>query len=509
LTDEQKIICELREENLILKQQLDYLKRQIYGSKSEKLDHPELFVEEPPGKPEASSEEDQGPEEEPKSTDSKKPKKRHPIRTQRLPKHLPVRTQIITPSDVLLNPEKWRLLSTDQRDQLEKEPGYFYINRRIYENYVPVEETHEKAVLSAPAPPTIIEKGYWGESLLSEIICNRYLYHLPYYRQEQLYTARYGVKLSRKTMSDTVCKVADQLKILLPLMKENALESRYIRADETTVRYLDKDAPGGSSTGYFWVYKGLNGDVLFDWQTSREHHHFANWIGEDFEGTIGSDGYEAYHKHCRKLENKGRKVKRASCYAHVRRKYEQALEQKPELAKWFLKIFGKLYQIEALLRENNATKAQKESYRLNHSLPQLKLLEKAIKHLLQSPKIPPKSRLGQALRYSLGQWSGMATYIAHGEVEIDNNGVERDIRPSAVGKKNWLFVGSPDAGEQSAIIYSLLISARHHGVDPEAYLRDLLKRLPGSSTDPTTLSHLLPANWAEASKAKQKNQSAA
>ncbi|MDA0766949.1 MAG: IS66 family transposase [Verrucomicrobia bacterium] len=324
-----------------------------------------------------------------------------------------------------------------------------------------------------------------------------------YARQESLYKSRFGIELPRQTMSDAAGKVADQLTILTTLMKEDMLKSGYIRADETEVRYLDRQAPGGSSRGRFWVYKGLNGDVLFDWQLTREHHHLTDWLGRDYEGVLGSDGYEAYQSYCVAQALRGKSVERAACHAHIRRKYETALDQNPGLAAWFLKIYGQLYQIETTLREIQADARAKERYRRRHSLPLLRLLDRANKHLLTKTRILPKSRLGQAIRYALGQWGGALTYIENGHVEIDNNGVERDIRPSAVGKKNWLFVGSPEAGDRSVVLYSLLISARHHGVDPESYLRDVLKRLPGCSTDPAALRELLPENWAAAHKADQ------
>ncbi len=504
LTEDEKTIQELREKILVLEQQLDWFKRQLFGRKSEQFEHPELFEKPAPGKDESSDGVDAPAEDNDESakTTTRKGRKR-PIRAERLPDDLPRVTEIVTPPEVLADPGKWKLLGEEERKWLEKEPGHFYLRVKVYQTYVPIEDPLTGKAVTAAAPPTIIDSGFWGEGLLAEVFCNRYLYHLPYARQESLYSTRFGIELSRKTMSDDAGKVADQLSILTGLMKEDMLQCGYIRADETEVRYLDPDVPGGSSRGRFWVYKGANGDVLFDWQLSREHHHFPDWIGEDFEGIIGSDGYEAYPKYCRAQALRGKTVERAACHAHIRRKYEAALKEKPKLAGWFLKIYGKLYQIEASLRECRADRAAKERYRQRHSKPLLRLLDKANKHLLQKTKIRPKSRLGEAVRYALGQWRAASTYLAHGQVEIDNNAVERDIRPSAVGKKNWLFVGSPDAGDRSAVFYSLLISARHHGVDPETYLRDVLKRLPACSTDPAALRELLPANWAAAYKAAQ------
>ena len=502
LSEDEKTIRELREQVLVLQQQLDWFKRQLFGRRSEQFEHPELFGEPVPEKDIPSGGAGAPAEgEKANATTGARSRRKRPVRADRLPENLPRVTEVVTPPEVLADPESWKLLGEDERKWLEKEPGHFYLRVKVYQTYVPVDAPATGKAITAPAPPTVIDGGFWGEGLLAEVLCNRYLYHLPYARQQSLYKTRFGIDLSRKTMSDGAGKVAGQLAILTRLMKEDMLGCGYIQADETEVRYLDRDAPGGSSRGRFWVYKGSSGDVLFDWQLTRGHHHFTDWIGGGFEGVIGSDGYEAYQNYCRAQTLRGRTVERAACHAHIRRKYEAALKEKPGVAGWFMKIYGKLYRIEATLRECRADRAAKERYRQRHSRPLLDLIDKANRHLLQKTKIRPKSRLGEAVRYALGQWGGAATYLARGQVEIDNNGVERDIRPSAVGKKNWLFIGSPEAGDRSAVFYSLLISARHHGVDPETYLRDILKRLPGSSTAPAALRKLLPANWDAAHKA--------
>ena len=147
----------------------------------------------------------------------------------------------------------------------------------------------------------------------------------------------------------------------------------------------------------------------------------------------------------------------------------------------------------------------KVRYRRRYSLPLLKLIDRANQHLRDRKAARPSGRLGQAISYTLNQWEEVLTYIDHGQVEIDNNGSERDVRPVAIGRKNYLFVGSPEAGDRSAILYSLLISARHHGVDPEKYLRDVMQRLPGYGSNEAALRALLPENWAAAHKREQKN----
>jgi hypothetical protein len=210
-------------------------------------------------------------------------------------------------------------------------------------------------------------------------------------------------------------------------MKSDMLQCGYLRADETEARFRDPDKPGTTGRGRFWLYKGLNGNVIFDWTLGRDHHYFLDWIGQDFEGILASDAYEVYPKYCRLQKARGKKTRR------------------------------------------------------------------------------PAGPLGKAVRYLLNQGDDIETYIQHGQVEIDTGcgratRTPRDVRPLAVGRKNWLFVGSPEAGERSAIIYSLLISARHHGADREAYLRDLIDRLPSCGSDEASLRQLLPENWAAVQK---------
>ena len=177
---------------------------------------------------------------------------------------------------------------------------------------------------------------------------------------------------------------------------------------------------------------------------------------------------------------------------------------KPHLAAWYLKIFGKIYQTEATLKEMKADDETKVRYRNRYSLPLLKLIHRANKYLRDRKAARPAGRLGQAISYTLNQWEEVLTYIDHGQVEIDNNGIERDVRPVAIGRKNSLFVGSPEAGVRSAVLYSLLISARHHGVDPEAYLREIIQRLLGCGNNEAALRELLLENWASSTQETSK-----
>lgn len=484
----------------ILRQQVEYLKRQLYGRKSEKsLEHLDLFEgEDMPGKPEVETAADSADKSNKKKA---KPRGKRPIRAERLPDNLPIVIVELIPKEVTAAPGEWRRMGAEESDQLEKEPGYFYLKRTIRPKFVRRDQPFLPPIM-APAKPKIIDSGFWGDSLLSEILTNKYLYHLPFYRQEQLYHYRFDISLSRQTMGDAAEKVSGMMGVLVQRMKETMILGGHIQVDETPVTYLDPKHPKGSRTGYYWVYRGLNGEVIFDWCTSREHKHLLKWLGKNFSGTIQSDGYSAYEDYANSQALAGKVVKRASCLAHIRRKFENAKDQSPEVVKWFLRIIGKLYGLEETLREQHADAATRARMRQKHSAPLIKLLKKAITHLLTNGShILPKSHLGRALRYALGQWPGMQVYLEHGEVEIDNNLIENALRPTAVGKKNWLFIGQPEAGERSAVIYTLLISAKAQGIDPQAYLKDLIEKLPEASL--SNLDALLPANWAKEFKARQ------
>jgi transposase len=487
-----------------LTQQVAYLKRQLFGQKSEKFKgpHPELFDSAAlePGKDEASNVGDLAEEAAPKGNANSLKRKRA-IRKNRLPGDLPIVEEEIIRPEVLAAPDEYRRTSEEISDQLEKEPGYFYLKRTIRPNFIRLDDPFSPPII-APARPTLIQNGFWGDGLLSEILTNKYLYHLPFDRQRHLYLNRYGIDLSPNTMGDAAKYGADLFGLVVDRMKVSMIAGEVIQADETPKTYLDPAEAKGSSKGFFWVYRGMNGEVVFDWQTDRKHHHLADWLGLDYQGVLQSDGYKAYIDYVNSQTAKGKKLRRAACLAHIRRKFEKSLEQKPQIAKWFLRVIGLLYNTEEDLRENKAPAVVRARIRQTRSRWLIKLLQKATLHLIpKTRQILPKSDLGRALRYAHGQWADMETYLEDGRVEIDNNLCENAIRPTAVGKKNDLFVGAPQAGERSAMLYSLLISAKAQGVDPQAYLRDLIRRLPAATT--SDIDSLTPASWAAAHKARE------
>ena len=329
------------------------------------------------------------------------------------------------------------------------------------------------------------------------MLSNRYLYALPYYRQSTLYTQRLGVDLPRQSMSDMAESVATGLEPIYKRMKANMLASGYIQADETPISFLDADHPNGSAQGYYWVYRATNNEVIFDWRTNRNHENLLKFLGPDFIGILQSDGYQAYDNYCIAQRLLGKEVYRAGCLAHIRRYFEKSLKgSHPGITTWFMKIIGQLYQIEARLREYSCDSETRARIRRNQSKPKIRLLEKAVRHLSGKMHILPQSNMGKALNYGRNQLPAMHTYLEHGQVEIDNNLTENALRPTAVGKKNHLIIGSPEAGQYSAVLNSLLLSAKACDVPPEQYLREIIERVPTATT--SELDDLTPATWAKA-----------
>ena len=212
----------------------------------------------------------------------------------------------------------------------------------------------------------------------------------------------------------------------------------------------------------------------------------------DFQGKLQCDGYAAY----RAFANGRHGLELAGCWAHVRRKFFEAQEQSPRLAGWLLGQIQQLYRVEARLREHRAGPQLRAAVRASESQPIVARLERALIRLKGSGRHLPQSLLGSAMDYALGQWRTLVVYLADGRVEIDNNLVENAIRPTALGKKNWLFMGEADAGERGAIIYTIIESCRRRGLDPYAYLKDVLTRLPNMTNH--QIPGITPAVWAKA-----------
>ncbi len=485
-----EIIEEQAQKIRLLKQKVDLLVRQIYGSKSEKLDPGQLELllgKEPEPKkdeaPIAPSLEEGGDE----AGAGKKRKNRGP-RLPRIPENLPVVEEIIEPEPVKGCPEAWRRIGEEISEQLDFEPGKFFRRRIVRPKYVRRADKEAPPII-AKLPEKLLERGIAAPGLLAHIAVQRYSDHLPFHRQEKIFSERHEVEIPRQSMGNWMELVADWLSPIYREIKGSMMAQGYLQVDETPVRY---QAPGTGKCGqgYFWVYSVPGGDVIFDWQASRAQSCLGRVIPEDFEGILQCDGYRAYRSFIADKEG----IALAGCWAHVRRKFFEAKEEAPQRAAWILRQIRHLYRIEANLREARAGPALREAARAAESRMIYKRLFKAFYRLKASKAHLPKSQMGKALNYALELEAVLAVFLEEGRVEIDNNLVENAIRPTAIGKKNWLFIGAQDTGQKSAIIYSIIGSCRRRGVEPYTYLKDVLTRLPNMTN--RQIASITPEAWA-------------
>jgi len=343
----------------------------------------------------------------------------------------------------------------------------------------------QAGVSIAPLPPSVVAQGQPGPGLVAHVLLSKYVDHLPLYRQQQQF-ARLGVNFPRSTLCDWVEQGANWLQPIVREMKRELLQGDYVQVDETPVRVQDPDVQGKCASGWLWVMGRPRDDVIFEFHMGRSTACARQLLGE-FKGYLQRDGYGVYGS----LTNSNDRLTPVGCWAHARRKFIKAVdEQQPEAAP-LVNELRKLYLVERRAREGKLNAAQRQELRQEISRPILQAMKPTLESVLD--RVLPASSLGQAARYCLNEWEPLNEYLGQGQLEIDNNLTENAIRPSAVGKKNWLFIGHPDAGWRSAVLYSIVVSCQRRSIEPWDYLRDVLARLPAMKQ--SELSCLLPANW--------------
>ena len=477
-------LAQSRRENELLRQKIGLLIHRVFGSSSERLDKTqlELLLQLPENATIA-------PETVPLTVvgSSKRSCKQ---RTLRLPENLPVIEEVLDPGPVKAAPQSWRCIGQEVSEQLDFEPARFLRRRTVRRKYVHRTDM-DGAPLIAPLPQRLLDRSLPAPGLLAHILVGKCCGHLPLYRQEQIYAQRHGVHLPRQTLARRVELSADWLKPIYEHIRTGVMAGGYVQADETPTDYLE---PGNGKTrqGYFWTFNRPDGDGFYHWQTSRAAACLDNIIPIKFTGVVQSDGYSAYRAF---VNGRSDTIKLAGCWAHIRRKFYEALEQSPRVAGWLVRQIQHLYRIEANLREHRAGPRLRQAMRASQSRPIVERIQRALIALKSGGRYLPQSLLGGAIDYALGQWPALGVYLENGRVEIDNNLVENAIRPTAIGKKNWLFIGDADAGQRSAIIYTVIENCRRRGLDPFAYLREVLTRPPNMTN--RQIPEVTPQAWSK------------
>jgi transposase len=404
--------------------------------------------------------------------------KEHPGRTK-LPEHLERREIIIEPAEVT---EGCKKIGEEITEELEYEPGKLFVNRYVRPKYVLPDN---KGITIAAMIERPLSKAIVGPGLLAQIIIDKYVDHLPLYRQMERFK-REGIHIPYSTIGDWVKNGCILIGPLYEALEKLILQSNYLHADESPVKVLDKDKKGTTHKGYFWVYhNSIDGLVWFDYREGRGREGPVE-ILKDFKGYLQTDGYAVYDFF---KEKEGISV--LHCMAHARRKFFEARDNNKATAEYALEQIGLLYAIERKAREQQFKPEQLLKLRQREAVPVLESLGKWMKETYI--KALPKSTIGKALGYSIGRWPELMLYATDGKLNIDNNPVENSIRPVAIGRKNYLFAGSHEAAKRSAMLYSLMGTCKLHDINPFIWLRDVLQRINNHPIN--KIAELLPQNW--------------
>jgi len=464
-----------------LNKQLAWFKHYVFGRRSERVDPSQLVLFNG-----LEAEAEEPPRQTPVAALSS-PKKRNGNHKGRRPlpadlpreriEHHPPREQQVC--SICGHPKQ--IIGQNVTEQLDYVPASFVVRQHVRYKYACKQCQEGVCIADLPAFP--IEKGRPGSGLLAHVLTSKYADHLPLHRLEGIF-ARHGIDLQRSTLCDWVGACAELLSPIVTEIHRQILRSTKIHTDDTPVPVQIR---GRKKTrkGYLWTYIGEGNNVVFDYTPTRCREGPIAFL-EDYDGFVQADAYQGYDK----LFAKG-KCTEVGCWAHGRRKFFEAKDSDPARAYEMLALIRELYDVEHQAKEQELDAVGIVELRRQSSKP---VLEKIHSHLDEwSGQVLPKSPMGKAVTYSLGQWIALNRYVDHGFLSIDNNLAERVLRMVVIGRKNWLFAGSDKGGKRAAIIYSLVASCKLCGIDPFAYLRDVIDRV--SIHPAKEISQLIPSNW--------------
>ena len=495
----------LEKEKTALLQQLDYWKKRFFGRMSEKKHLPldpnqltlfsaeELAQMSPEEKMELEAEAQKQEETITKTVIVKSKPKRRTLDTTGLSvveKHLYPEGTTDAEGNLL---ESYTEIGAETSDRLEMVAPKLYVERTVRHKVIATEDMkrnpEERTIVVAPLPPTPIEHGMAGASVLADIILAKFLYHLPFYRQINRFR-EFGLRLPASTVGDWYEKSVESLNLLYRLLRKQVMASEYIQVDESVVPVLDNEKHKARK-GYEWcVRDGLTGSLFFWYDRGSRSKKTAKELLGGYRGTFQSDGYEAYEQFCGVNGVVG-----AACWAHARRKFVDALKENQKLATQAIVMIGKLYEVERKADEAGMTSFQRRELRQKEAYPVIQLMEKWCVDTYSS--VLESSLLGKAVAYTYSLMDRLAVYVNDGRINIDNNLIENAIRPLALGRKNWLFCGNDASAYRAAIVYSLLASCRAANVDPRQWLEHVLVEIPARKKTGIPMGDLLPTAYAK------------
>ena len=477
-----------------LKQQVEMLQRRIWGKSSER------YIKENPLQRSLDFDGlDLLPEEKELATSAKEEIERfkkvraivkernHPVRKP-LPESLPREEYHIYPEHIEL--DKWTELKPEITEVLERESARWYVRRIIRHKYAlkDKEQNVEKQIVTASMPMLPIPKSYAGATLLADIIIDKYVNHLPFYRQIQMFKQQ-GIFIAPATINGWFKDVADLMRPTYYRLKELVLTSDYIQSDETTIPIVNNEKKS-TIKGYIWMIRAVIGNlVFFHYDHGSRAQKVALQLFKDYQGVLQTDGYAVYNIY----ENK-KGVLPIGCWAHCRRRFEEALKEDKARASFALEQIGLLYDVERQADLQQLPYEERADLRSRLAYPIMVAFEKWMVN--EYPKVLPKGRIGKAIRYTYNIYHKLTRYHLDGRLKIDNNLGENAIRPIALGRKNWLFCGNHDAAENAAIMYSLFGCCKASEVNFRDWLVFFLNNIHKYDSDYSKdLAELLPHNF--------------
>lgn len=477
-----------------LEHQVAYLQRRIWGKSSERFikedpqqrrldfDGLELLPEE---KEEARLAEEEITLYKTRTLTVKEKSK--PVRKP-IPENIPRVDEHIYPQNI--NPQEWIELEPEITEVLEHKPEEFFVRRIIRHKYIARDKSSqtESAIITATLPCLPIAKSYAGASLLAELMVNKYVNHLPFYRQIQMFK-QLGISLPAATINDWFSQTADLLRPLYYRLKEIVLSSDYLQVDESTLPIVNEEKHK-TVKGYIWMVRSVMLNlVFFHYDHGSRAQKVVIPLLKDFRGALQTDGYEVY-----KIYEDKKGVLPLGCWAHARRKFEEALKEDKARAEYALAQIGMLYDVERRADEENLPLEKRSDLRCRLSYPIMVAFEKWLVN--EFPNVLPKGRMGKAIKYTYEIYHRLTRYHLDGRYRIDNNLAENSIRPLALGRKNYLFCGNDAAAENAAVIYSFMGCCKAGEVNFREWLVYVLKNIHAYDKDYSKdLAELLPHNW--------------
>ena len=472
-----------------LEEQLRLERIKKYGPSSEKLSNAQLeLLELEPG---VSRQEVEAESRREPVLETAKPRyqRKHPGR-QELPAHLP-RVERVIPC----SPEQCQckscgqtmeIIGYDQSEQLDVEPAKYFVTVTKREKRA-CRCCQQGGVAAAPAPARIIDKGLVSDRVVIDTVVGKYCDHLPLYRQSVILERETGLEISRATLDGWVMRVGEMLTPIAQAIGREVLAGGYIQADETTVGVQMHDRRGHNHQAYLWQYGRPGASVVFDFRLGRGRDGPKQFLGQ-FEGILQTDGYIAYEK------VGGPKMVHACCWTHARRGFYDAHKVSPDetVAKGIVHQIDELFGIDAEARAQGLGLGERDALRQERARPLLETIKTAIEAARGAAL--PSSKLGEAIKYTLGLWPKLERFLDHPVLELSNNLAENSMRPIAVGRKNWVHLGSPQAGPKVAAILSVVETCRRLGIPIRKYLAAVLPGLADVSIQ--KMPELTPAAWA-------------